>query len=556
VQHHGLWINNESRPALNGLTHALQSPATRQDLGHSVSVAEGLYIKCIFLVSVPKYFFIIHFAVLLLVLLPCLTFCSFLPSLSPSATAQDIDLAVVAAEASFLSGVWSRHTDARGRSQVLLRMAQGLQKRLPELARLESLQTGRPLREMEAQLARLPEWFEYFAALIRTEEGSLPPFPGSYINYVQRIPLGVCALLTPWNHPLLIAVKKLAPALAGGNSVVLKPPDLAPLAVLALGEIAKEAGLPSGVLNITPGQGKVAGRALAAHPRVRKVDLTGGTVTGRMTACVAGKNLASVVAELGGKAPLIVFEDVNVEEAVDMCAFAAFVAAGQTCVSGSRLLVHESIFREVSERFVAKAQGLKLGDPLEPSTDMGPLISQMQWERVHGFVTRAQEEGAEVLCGGGKPSSTLTRGGPPLPSQLAEGFFYSPTVVGNVRPEMEIMQEEVFGPVVCLMPFKDEAHALELANNSVYGLGASIHTKCSKRGHRVASQIQAGIVWINDHHRNSPSSPWGGVTAASGLGRENGREGLREYTQEKSVVVGYGEERFDWFSKKKGTRYG
>lgn len=475
---------------------------------------------------------------------------------SPLPSAQDIDLAVAAAEASFLSGTWSRHTDARGRSQVLLRMAQGLQKRLPELARLESLQTGRPLREMEAQLMRLPEWFEYFAALIRTEEGGLPVFPGSYINYVQRIPLGICALLTPWNHPLLIAVKKLAPALAAGNSVVLKPPELAPLAVLALGEIGKEAGLPSGVLNITPGQGKVAGRALAAHPRVRKVDLTGGTATGRMTACVAGKNLASVVAELGGKAPMLVFGDVDVKDAVAMCAFAAFVASGQTCVSGSRLLVHESIYEDFSKRFVAKAQGLKLGDPLERSTDMGPLISQMQWERVHGFVSRAQEEGAKVLCGGGKPSLTSRGGGPSLAPYLAEGFFYSPTVISNVHPGMEIMQEEVFGPVVCLLPFKDEAHALELANNSVYGLGASVHTRCSKRGHRVASQLQAGIVWINDHHRNSPSSPWGGVTAASGLGRENGREGLREYTQEKSVVVGYGEERFDWFSKNKGLRYG
>lgn len=444
-------------------------------------------------------------------------------------------------------------------------MAQGLQKRLPELARLEALQTGRPLREMTAQLARLPEWFEYFAALIRTEEGSLPPFPGSYINYVQRVPIGVCALLTPWNHPLLICVKKLAPALAGGNSMVLKPPELAPLAVLALGEIGKEAGLPAGVLNIVPGQGKVAGRALAAHPQVRRVDLTGGTATGRMTACVAGKNLASVTAELGGKAPMLVFEDVNVEETVDMCAFAAFIAAGQTCVSGSRLLIHESIFDVFSKQFVAKAQSLKLGDPLDKTTDMGPLISQMQWDRVHGFVTRAQKEGAEVLCGGGKPpiissaeaaAGAAGGGGSSLPPHLADGFFYLPTVIGNVRPDTEIAQEEVFGPVVCLLPFKDEAHALELANNSVYGLGASIHTKCSKRGHRVAEQLQAGIIWINDHHRNSPSSPWGGVTAASGLGRENGREGLREYTQEKSVVVGYGQERFDWFSKKEGTRYG
>lgn len=451
-----------------------------------------------------------------------------------------------------------------------MNMAHGLERRLPELSRLESLQTGRPLREMRAQLSRLPEWFDYFAALVRTEEGSLPPFPGPYLNYVRRVPLGVCALLTPWNHPLLIAVKKLAPALAGGNSVVLKPPELAPLAVLALGEIARDAGLPPGVLNIVPGQGKVAGRALAAHPRVRKVDLTGGTDTGRMTACVAGKNLAKVVAELGGKTPMLVFPDVDVDEAVNMCAFGAFVAAGQTCVSGSRLLVHESIFDDFAARFAAKAQGLRLGDPLHLETDVGPLISRAQLERVHGFVERAKTEGAKVLCGGlgsiaSSPSSSPTtptptpvRGASPLqslPRHLASGFFYPPTVLTSVHPDMEIMQEEVFGPVVCLLPFASESEAVALANRSPYGLGASVHTKCGRRAHRVADSLQAGVIWLNEHHRNAPASPWGGVTAASGLGRENGREAWMDYTQSKSVVVGYAEGAFDWFSQR-GARYG
>ncbi len=503
TQQHGLFINNAHVPSQTDSERvALYSPATREPLGHSITLAD----------------------------------------------AKDVDMAVRAAYDSFEGGGWSRKADVRERSKVLLNMAQGLEARLPELARLESLQTGRPLREMQAQLARLPEWLEYFSALLRTHEGTCPPFVGSYVNYVRRVPLGVCGLISPWNHPLLIALKKMAPAIAAGNSVVLKPSELAPLAVLALGDIAADAGLPPGVLNILPGHGNVAGRALASHPRVRKVDLTGGTATGRVTACNAGKNLASVVAELGGKAPMLVFEDADLEQAVNTCAFAAFVAAGQTCVSGSRLLVQESVFDNFKARFVAKAGSLKLGDPLDLDTDMGPLISAAQLERVNGFVQRAKQQGAKVLCGGGPPAPGV------LPEALAHGFYFQPTVVGDVHPQTEIVREEVFGPVVCILPFKDEADAVRLANDSIYGLGASVHTIDVKRAHRVAHQLQAGMCWVNDHHRNAPSSPWGGVTAASGLGRENGIEALHEYTQSKSVIVGYGEEKFDWYAQR-NARY-
>jgi acyl-CoA reductase-like NAD-dependent aldehyde dehydrogenase len=339
----------------------------------------------------------------------------------------------------------------------------------------------------------------------------------------------------------------------------------------------KQAGLPPGVLNIVPGLGHVAGKALASHPLVRKVDVTGGTATGREIAAAAGRNLASVVAELGGKgafaleliniptridskythihntAPMLVFEDADIDQAVDTCAFAAFVAAGQTCVSGARLLVHRIIFDEVKAKFVAKARAIRLGDPMDLDTlIMGPLISQQQLERVHAFVQGAREEGAAVLCGGGPPSPDS------LPPGLRDGFLYQPTVLGDVTPAMRVWREEVFGPVVCLVPFADEAEAVRLANDSAYGLGAAIHTGDVKRAHRVADRIQAGIVWVNDHHRNSPSSPWGGVMAGSGLGRENGLEAFHEYTQSKSVVVGFGEERFDWFVPGKaagGVRY-
>lgn len=238
---------------------------------------------------------------------------------------------------------------------------------------------------------------------------------------------------------------------------------------------------------------------------------------------------------------MLVFEDADLAQAVDTCAFAAFVASGQTCVSGARLLVHHSRFEEAKALFVAKARGIRLGDPMDLDTQMGSLISAAQRERVHAFVEGAQREGASVLCGGGPPSAGS------LPSGLSDGFFYLPTVLGDVAPSMRVWREEVFGPVVCLVPFADEADAIRLANDSPYGLGASVHTRDVKRSHRVAERIQAGVVWVNDHHRNSPASPWGGLMAGSGIGRENGLEAFMEYTQSKSVVVGFGEERFDWF---------
>lgn len=249
---------------------------------------------------------------------------------------------------------------------------------------------------------------------------------------------------------------------------------------------------------------------------------------------------------------MLVFEDADIPQAIDTCAFAAFVAAGQTCVSGARLLVQQSVLDDVRRRFVAKARAIRLGDPMDADTQLGPLISAQQQQRVQAFVEEARREGAVVLCGGGPPGADA------LPPQLRDGFYFEPTVLGDVTPAMRVWQEEVFGPVVCLVPFADEAEAVRLANDSPYGLGASIHTRDVKRAHRVADRIQAGVVWVNDHHRNSPSSPWGGVTAGSGLGRENGWEALSEYTQSKSVVVGHGEDPFDWFvdgAAARGVRY-
>jgi len=455
-----------------------------------------------------------------------------------AASAEDIGKAVASGHEAYRSGVWSR-ADVRLRADVLQRISQGLRERLEELAELESRQTGRAIREMKAQLGRLPEWFEYFGALVRTAEGRTTPFLGPYLNYVQRVPLGVVAQITPWNHPLLIAVKKLAPALAAGNSVVLKPSELAPLSVLELAKICKEAGLPDGVLSVVPGHGHETGAALCAHPLVRKVDLTGGTPTGKAVGAIAGANLAGMVSELGGKAPMLVFEDADLDQAVNGAAFASFVASGQTCIMGARLLVHEAVYEEVVQRFVRKAESIRLGDPMDMATQMGPVISEAQRSRVLEAVSVAKSEGAEILCGGASPALDK------LPTEVSEGYFVLPTVIA-AKPGMRCVQEEVFGPFVVVYPFKDEQDAVKLANDSDFGLAAAIWTKDIMRGHRVAQELDVGIIWINDHHRNDPSSPWGG-TKDSGIGRENGIEAFHEYTQSRSVVVRTSDEKFDWF---------
>ncbi|KAL3470976.1 putative aldehyde dehydrogenase family protein [Aspergillus californicus] len=437
-----------------------------------------------------------------------------------------------------------RETDATTRFNILAKAATLLRTRIYDSIPLETAQTGRPIREMRAQLARVPEWLEYFASLARTHEGRVTPFKGAVINTLTRVPLGVVVLITPYNHPLLIAMKKIGAALAAGNVVVVKPSELAPLSVLRLGELFQEAGLPDGVLQIVSGYGAETGKYLCEHPKISKIDLTGGIGTYRAIAPIAAMNMVPMTAELGGKAPVCLFPSLTVELAVKAALFAGFIASGQTCVTGSRLLVHEDIYDEFKKLLESRVKALRMGDPTDEKTQIGSVISKAAVERCAGFVSTAVQEGGKVLCGGNLSSS----------EKPEKGFFFPPTVI-ETHASSNLATTEVFGPVIALIKCTSEVEIIDTANATPYALGASIWTNDFTQAHRVAEKIDAGIVWINGHHLNDPSSPWGGFKE-SGMGKENGIEAYEGYTKVKSTVMNYGVQPV-WFDDEvKGARYG
>lgn len=455
---------------------------------------------------------------------------------------EDVSRAVAAARAAFEEEPWARMPGGE-RGKILNRIADLLEREADAIARLESQDNGRPIRETSAQSGIVPRWYRYFAGWADKIEGETIPVEGPYLNYTLRIPLGVIGQLTPWNHPLLIATKKVAPALAAGNTIVLKPSELAPLSVLEFGRICQEAGLPEGVLNIVPGFGPTAGQAICEHPGVDKLDLTGSTATGQAISRTAAESLKRVSCELGGKAPNIVFADADLEAAVNGALFAGFIAQGQTCIQGARLFLHTAIHDAFLERFVAKASRIRVGDPLRPETQMGPQISRAQLEKIHRYVEIGQAEGAKLVLGGHYPEDAALR----------KGFFYTPTVFAGVQNTMRIAQEEIFGPVVVVLPFGDEAEAIREANAIPFGLGAAVWTRDVRLAHRVAQAIRAGIVWINDYHRIDPASPWGGFKM-SGFGRENGLEAIRHYTEVKSIWVSLDDRPNRWYEEGEGTQ--
>lgn len=439
-----------------------------------------------------------------------------------TASPEDVEDTIQLAHQTFKSGVWSK-APRHVRADVLDKIADLLSANLSTLIPLEVRQTGRAIREMNAQVPSLVKWFKYYAALIRTEERSVLPTVGKLHNWVDRKPLGVVAQITPFNHPLLIAVKKIAPALAAGNSIVLKPSELTPLTSILLGKLLKEAGLPDGVFSVLPGLGVTTGKALVEHPLIKKVDVTGGTPAGRAIGAIAGQNLAHYTAELGGKAPLIVFEKADLQLAVNGIAFGSFIASGQTCVAATRIIVHNSILPTLIEKLKAKAESItrRMGSPKNSDSMMGPLISAKQLGNVISLVADAITSGVTTVTGGQRMSGTSQLDG----FDFSKGYFYPPTILTSSAStniiDTRIWKEEAFGPVIVIAGFNTEDEALALANDSEFGLGAAVWTQDLSQAFRVADGVEAGICWINTHHRNDPSSPWGGIKS-SGVGSENG----------------------------------
>ncbi|CAJ2505825.1 Uu.00g132190.m01.CDS01 [Anthostomella pinea] len=481
-----------------------------------------------------------------------------------AASTEDVGTTIALAHKAYKSGIWSR-APRHVRADVLDACASLLTAALPSLIALEVTQTGRAVREMQAQVPSLTKWFRYYASVLRVEERPVLPTTGKLHNFVDRAPLGVVVQITPFNHPLLIAVKKLAPALAAGNSVVVKPSELTPLTTLRLGALLKEAGVPDGVCSVLPGYGASTGRALVEHPLVRKVDVTGGTVAGRAIGAIVGGNLAKYTAELGGKAPLVVFAGADVQLAVNGIAFGSFVASGQTCIASTRIIVDSKILPEVLDKLKAKTESIarRMGAPNNPDSMMGPLISARQLGNVETLVDEALASGRAQAVAGGK----RMKGTSPLDGiDFSKGYFFEPTVLvfsdGDSIQKTRIWREEAFGPVIVVVGFDTEEQAIALANDSEFGLGAGIWTQNLAQAFRVSEQIEAGITWVNTHHRNDPSSPWGGAKSSSGVGSENGIDAYHAYTTTKSTIISYAstEEALasdDWFREGAGNvRYG
>jgi betaine-aldehyde dehydrogenase len=453
----------------------------------------------------------------------------------PEAGREDAARAIDAAREAFDSGPW-RRMSAQDRGKLLIKLAAAVQSSAEELAALEVRSCGKPLAEAQYDVADAANCFEFYAGLATKIHGETMTVPANSLSIVVREPIGVCGQIIPWNYPLLMAAWKLAPALAAGNTCVLKPSELTPLTALELGRLIVAAGFPPGVVNIVTGPGAGAGEELAESHKVDKIAFTGGTVTGRKVMAAATSNIKKISLELGGKNPNIVFADADFEAAVDGALFGAFANQGEVCSAGSRLLVERSIHDRFVEAMLAKIPRIKLGHGLEEGVKMGPLVSAAHRDKVERYIQIGIEEGARLVCGGKRPADPA----------LASGHFLEPTIFDGVLPSMRIAREEIFGPVLSVLAFDTEEEAIRLANDTEYGLAAAVWTRNLARGHRVIREIRAGITWINAYHPTYNEMPWGGYKQ-SGIGRELGLYGIEAYLETKQINIHLDEAPLGWY---------
>lgn len=468
------------------------------------------------------------------------TFYSYNPSTGEAyaeiaeAGAEDVDIAVNAARNAFENSEWSNMTPS-DRGRLLMKVANILRENIDRLATIESTDNGLPINETKyIAIPSMIDVLEFYAGLANKIQGSTLSSPSNRFNYTLKEPLGVVGAIVPWNFPLMLTMWKLAPALAAGNTIVIKPSEHTPISILEMVKLFQEAGIPDGVINVVPGFGKDAGNALVSHPGIDKIAFTGSTKTGQLIMQTASKNITEVSLELGGKSPNIVFEDANIEHAVNGAMFGIFFAQGQVCASGTRLFVQETIYDEFVNRFIEKAQQIRVGNPLDEGTQMGPQTSLDQLEKIEYYVNKGIDEGATLLLGGERNKN------------IQNGYYFTPTVFGDVTNDMTIAREEIFGPVLSIIRFKNEEEVIQQANDTLYGLAAGVWTSNLQRAHRMTQKLKAGTVYVNTFSMLDTVAPFGGMKQ-SGIGRELGIEALQMYTTTKHVWIDLNEDGFNWY---------
>jgi aldehyde dehydrogenase (NAD+) len=451
-----------------------------------------------------------------------------------AASLADVAEAIEGADRAFRTSGWAQRKPHE-RAAVLYRIAQRIRERGEELAQLQRLDNGKPITETRALVASAAATFQFFAAACETLEETITPMRGDNLTMSVYEPMGVIAAITPWNSPIASEAQKMAPALAAGNAVVVKPAEVTPLLALELARICDEAGVPKGLVSVLPGKGSVIGDAITLHPLVRRVSFTGGTSTGKHIAHIAADKMMPVSLELGGKSPTMVFDDADLDHAVAGVLYGIFSSSGESCIAGSRLFIAHSLYEAFMERLAAGAAALRVGDPADERTQLGPLITARHRDSIESYVALGVEEGGRLRTGGMRPQGTA----------FERGYFYLPTIIEGLSNDKRICQEEIFGPVLVAMPFDDEDNLIEQANDSVYALAAGIWTRDYKKAWRIARAMQAGNVWINTYKQFSISTPFGGWRD-SGLGREKGRLGILQYMEQKSLYWGLNEQPLPW----------